>query len=173
MRQPSGHQFCRSWYYSDVFSSALTHMSLLGRSTQLLHSNLHIGLGVFLFPLTSHSLSLPTFIVEVFPSLACLLLYGWSAVDHMDTPLHFHILLAFLKGFNEKLPIISPDQACLEKESSKWMYHSYNSSTGASNYGLTDQLEDLVKCSISGMTQVDIIWGPLRFIECQSSFTLC
>lgn len=28
--------------YSDVFSSALTHMSLLGRSTQLLHSNLHI-----------------------------------------------------------------------------------------------------------------------------------
>lgn len=109
--------------YNDVFSSALTHMSLLGRSTQLLHSNLHIGLG-FLFPLTSHSPSLPTFIVQVFPSLACLLLYGWSAVDHMDTPLHFHILLAFLKGFNEKLPIISPDQACLEKESSKWMYHS-------------------------------------------------
>lgn len=110
--------------YNDVFSSALTHMSLLGRSTQLLHSNLHIGLGFFLFPLTSHSPSLPTFIVQVFPSLACLLLYGWSAVDHMDTPLHFHILLAFLKGFNEKLPIISPDQACLEKESSKWMYHS-------------------------------------------------
>lgn len=63
----------------------------------------------FMFPLTSRCFSFPTFIVEVLPALARLPFDGWPAVDHVDTPLHFHVLLAFLEGLDEKLPIISPD----------------------------------------------------------------
>jgi len=67
----------------------------------------------------SGSFSPPTFIVEVLPPLARLPLDGRPAVDHVDTALHFHVLLALLKGLDEKLPVISPDQTCLEKEGLK------------------------------------------------------
>lgn len=78
----------------------------------------------FMFPLTSRCFSSPTFIVEVLPPLARLPFDGWPAVDHVDTPLHFHVLLALLEGLDEKLPIISPDQTCLEKEGFKLVHPS-------------------------------------------------
>lgn len=78
----------------------------------------------FMFPLTSSSFS-PTFIAEVLPSLARLLFDGRPAVHHVDPPLHFHILLAFLQGLDEKLPIISPDQTWLEKKDSFIWAHPF------------------------------------------------
>lgn len=50
-------------------------------------------------------------------------------------------------------------------------------STGAGNYSVPDQLEDLEKGWMWGMTQVDTIWGPSptspssRLIECHRDFT--
>lgn len=115
----------------------------------------------FMFPLTSWSFS-PTFIVEVLLSLACLPFDGRPAVYHMDSPLHFHILLALLERLDEKLPIISPDETCLEK----WLQISAapplskeGNSTGASNYSVPDQLEDLRKCKTWGMTQLGVLRG--------------
>lgn len=104
---------------------------------QNIHTNTR---SAFLFSLTSHSLCSPTFIVEVLPLLARLLLDGRPAVHHMHTPLHFHVLFALLERLNEKLPSISPDQTCLEKEGFKLVYPY---STGASNYSVPDQSEDL------------------------------
>lgn len=91
----------------------------------------------------------------------------------MHTPLHFHVLLALFKRLNEKLPSISPDQTCLEKEGFK-LVHPYPA--GASNYSVPDQLQHLENSWIWGMTQVDTIWGPSRptprFIDCHHDFTL-
>ena len=54
--------------------------------------------------------------MEVLLFLARLSLDGRPAVHHVDTPLHLHVLLAFLQGLDEKLPVISPDQTCLKKK---------------------------------------------------------
>jgi hypothetical protein len=56
-----------------------------------------------------------TFIGEVLPCLDWFTFDGRSPVDHMDTTFHLHILLTLLQRLDEKLPVISPDQACLEK----------------------------------------------------------
>lgn len=73
----------------------------------------------FLPLMTSGLLAAYTFIVEVLPPLARLPLDGRPAVDHVHTALHLHILLALLEWLDEKLPVISPDQTCLEKEGLK------------------------------------------------------
>lgn len=84
--------------------------------------------------------------MEVLPPLARLPLDGRPAVDHVHTPLHFHVLLALLEGLDEKLPIISPNQTCLEKEGLKLvrslLLQKDGNSTGASNYSAPDQLDD-------------------------------
>lgn len=130
------------------------------------------------FPPTSHWISLPTFVVEVLPLLARFPLDGRPAVHHVNTPLHFHVLLAFLEGLNEKLSIISPDQACLEKRGLQISAPlCLQRSVIPLKLVITvwfDQLEDPARGRIRGMTQVDPIWGPssasLWFTECRYDF---
>lgn len=147
-------------YYTAL--PAVITLHLLPHAYPHIHTQskqLHKHTQRFLFSLTSHSLCSPTFIVEVLPSLARLLLDGRPAVDHMHTPLHFHVLFALLERLNEKLPSISPDQTCLEKEGFK-LAHPY--STGASNYSVPDQLEDLENSWIWGNDAGRHNLGPFK-----------
>lgn len=104
----------KCWYkFMDRYTTYCTYTTATHMQTLPTHAH-HIRQR-FKFPLTSSSIS-PTFIAEVLPLLARLLFDGRPAVYHVDPPLHFHILLAFLQGLDEKLPIISPDQTWLEKK---------------------------------------------------------
>lgn len=58
--------------------------------------------------------STPTFVAELLSLLArCLPADGRPAVDHVDPPLGFHVLLAPLQRLDEELPVVCADQTCL------------------------------------------------------------